>query len=183
MSGPRFTLLVVCSADGFIARRPGEAPSAWASAEEQAVFLAAVDAADWAVMGRGTHQAAPRPDRRRIVFSRSAPAPEWRAPTQLWLDPAAATPAGLAALVAGRHPLRAGLILGGTAVHDWFHARDAIDAVTLTVEPLRFGSGLPVFGDQRAPDAEGAFAEKGWRVAAESRLNAAGTRLLTLAKA
>jgi len=39
VSDPRFTLLVVCSADGFIARRPGEAPSAWASPEEQAVFL------------------------------------------------------------------------------------------------------------------------------------------------
>lgn len=183
MSDPRFTLLVVCSADGFIARRPGEAPSAWASPEEQAVFLSAVDAADWAVMGRGTHEAAPRPDRRRIVFSRSAGAPEWRRPTQVWLNPAATTLRALAALAAARHPLRDGLILGGAAVHDWFHARDAIDAVTLTVEPVRFGAGLPVFGDQRATDAEGAFAEKGWRVADETRLNAAGTRLLRLAKA
>jgi len=88
---PCFTLLVVASADGLIGRHPGHSPADWASAEEQALFLSAVDAADWSVMGRGTHETAFRPQRRRIVFSRSAPAPQWRAPAHLWLDPARLT--------------------------------------------------------------------------------------------
>lgn len=177
---PRFTLLVVASADGFIARRPGHSPAAWASPEEQALFLATVDAADWAVMGRGTHQAAFRPHRRRIVFSGAVAEPEWRMPTHLWLDPAPLSPAGLAPLVAPVHGLRAGLILGGARVHDWFHAHRCIDAVALTVEPLRFGEGLSVFGDQVARDPLAAFVEKGYTPTGARALNAGGTRLVML---
>ncbi len=184
-AGPRvapvFTLLVVATADGFLGRHPGHSPAEWASAEEQALFLRAVDAADWSVMGRGTHQAAFRPQRRRIVFSRSAPTPQWRTPVHLWLDPARLTPDALAALVASRRPMRDGLILGGGAIHDWFHAHRAIHAVSLTVEPLRFGDGLPLFSDQRARDAVAAFTEKGYKIKAERTLNAAGTRLVSLA--
>lgn len=177
----RFRLLVVASADGFIARAPGHSPAEWASPEEQALFLSAVDAADWAVMGRGTHEAAFRPDRRRIVFSGGAPGPEWRAPTHLWLDPARVAPDGLGDLVSAVRPLREGLILGGTRVHDWFHARGRIDEVSLTVEPARFGCGLPVFGDQTARDPVAAFAEKGYAPLTVRILNAGGARLITLA--
>ncbi len=179
-AAPTFTLLVVAAADGFIARSSGHSPEGWASAEEQALFLRAVGAADWSVMGRGTHEAAFRPQRRRIVFSRSAPAPEWRTPTHLWLDPARLTPDALAALVARRRPLRHGLILGGGAIHDWFHAHRRIDAVSLTVEPVRFGAGLTLFSDQRARDPVAAFTEKGYNVVGARTLNAAGTRLVTL---
>lgn len=182
MTRPRFTLLVCASEDGFIARAPGHAPADWASPEEQALFLAAVEAADWSVMGRGTHEAAFKPQRRRIVLSASAPRPEWRAPSHLWLDPAGLAPDAVAPMVAPVRPLREGLILGGARVHDWFAAHDRIDAVALTVEPVRFGDGLPVFSDQRARDPVAAFAEKGWTAAAARTLNAAGTRLVTLAK-
>lgn len=179
-AAPFFTLLVVATADGFIGRVCGHSPADWASAEEQALFLRAVAAADWSVMGRGTHETAYRPERRRIVFSRSPPAPEWRTPTHLWLDPARLTPDALAALVAARRPLRHGLILGGGAIHDWFHAHRRIDAVSLTVEPLRFGEGLTLFSDQRARDPVAAFTEKGYRIRGERTLNVAGTRLVTL---
>lgn len=181
MSAARFTLVVCATADGFIARAPGHSPAEWASPEEQAVFFAAVDAADWAVMGRGTHEAAPRPDRRRIVLSGSASRLEWRAPGQLWLDPTGSAPSDLPGLVGGVRPLREGLILGGTRVHDWFHAHGAVDAVELTVEPVVFGAGLPIFSDQRASDPVAIFAEKGFAPVAERRLNAAGARLLSLA--
>lgn len=175
MSSPVWTLAVVTSVDGFIGRTPDEPPHLWASPEEQAVFLADVAAADWSVMGRGTHTAADRPDRRRIVFSSSAGAGEWRRPTQLWIDPATLAPADLPALVGHIHHLRAGLILGGTRVHDWFLAHDAIDAVHLTVEPLTFGAGLPLFSAARGP-AEEVLAARGFRLGASRRLNARGTR-------
>lgn len=168
------------SADGFIARHPGHATHGWASPEEQALFFATIEAADWAVMGRITHLAADRPDRRRIVFSTAARRPEWRRPTQLWLDPSGLRPADLPALVAGVRPLGRGLVLGGTRVHDWFHAAGALASITLTIEPVRFGTGLPVFSGQPGGDPVAALASCGYRVTGERALNATGTRLVTL---
>lgn len=182
----RFELVVVTSADGFIGRTPGQAPQTWASAEEQEIFFTHVAAADWAIMGRGTHKAADRPDRRRIILSSQlgtvAPG-RWRRPTQLWLDPHGVSPRALPDLVAGTAPLRKGLILGGTRVHDWFHDHGAIDRVYLMIEPVRFGGGLPVFSSQTAGDPVAAFAERGYRTVEETTLNAAGTRYLTMERA
>ena len=175
---PRFTLTVVSSADGFIARHPGDAPHLWASPEEQALFFADVEAADWGVMGRGTHEAADRPDRRRIVFSGRGGG--WKRPTQLWVDPAGLTPGDLAALVAHVRPLERGIILGGTRVHDWFLDHGAIDRVHLTVEPVRFGRGLPIFAAQTADDPVAIFHAAGFAPVAERPLNERGTLFLVL---
>jgi dihydrofolate reductase len=174
VTAPVFTLAVVTSADGFIARTPDEPPQAWASPEEQALFFADVEAADWAVMGRRTHAAADRPDRRRVVFSASGGAGEWRRPTQLWIDPAGLGPGDLPARVEAVHPLRRGLILGGTRVHDWFLAHGAIDRIHLTVEPVRFGAGLPLFSEAAGPAAE-VLAAEGFVRRAARPLNAGGT--------
>lgn len=179
---PTFTLVVVATEDGYIARAPGHPPQDWASAEEQEVFFREVEAADWAVMGRGTHAAADRPDRRRIVFSSAVPqAGVWRRPTQLWLNPRDRTPGDLAGLVGAVHPMRAALILGGTAVHDWFLRHGAIDRVLLTVEPLRFGAGLPIFSGAGGGEPQAVLARAGFATLSEQALNAGGTRLLTLA--
>jgi len=175
---PRFSLLVVSSLDGFIARAPGHGPWEWASAEEQAIFFEEVGAADWAVMGRGTHEAAPKPERRRIVFSHQPGAPEWRLPNHLWLNPAGLAPDDLAALVAGNHAMRQAVVLGGTPVHDWFHVHGRLDRVVLTVEPVRFGQGLPIFTRQQEGDAEAVFPARGYRETGRRLLNAQGTRLI-----
>ena len=175
---PHFTLTVVASANGFIARHPEDAPHLWASPEEQALFFADVEAADWGVMGRRTHEAADRPDRRRIVFSSAGGG--WKRPAQLWVDPADLTPADLAALVAKVRPLERGIVLGGTHVHDWFLDRGAIDRVHLTVEPVRFGGGLPIITGQTERDPVAAFRAAGFAPVEERALNAGGTRFLVL---
>ena len=130
-------------------------------------------------MGRNTHLAADRPDRRRIVFSTTQQG--WQRLTQLWLDPADVTPADLPDLVGEVHPLAKGLILGGTRVHDWFLDNDAIDQVNLTVEPVAFGMGLPIFSGQQATDPIEVFVTQGFTVQTEEQLNSAGTRYLVLA--
>lgn len=181
-SETRFCLLLVASADGFIARAPGHTPQDWASAEEQALFFERVGAADWSIMGRRTHEAAIRPDRRRVVFSTGVSAPQWRTDNHLWVDPRGVEPDDLAALAARRRRMDAAVVLGGTAVHDWFHAHGRLDRIALTIEPVVFGRGLPVFSDQTAADPEGAFREKGYRVETRESLNAAGTMLLGLTR-
>lgn len=175
----RFTLTVATSADAFIARAKDDAPQSWASAEEQARFFRDVEAADWAVMGRHTHEAADKPERRRIVFSSRVTG--WQRPTQYWMDPGEVTPDDLAAIVGEVHPLENGLILGGTRVHDWFLAHHAIHQVNLTIEPVTFGEGLPVFGDQRLDDPVEVFTARGFRVVTETCLNEIGTRYLEMA--
>lgn len=171
-----FTLTVATSVDGFIARATDDAPQSWASPEEQTLFFRDVDAADWAIMGRNTHQAADKPHRRRIIFSSQISG--WRRPNQLWLDPSTIEPADLERKVAEVHPLRLGLILGGTRVHDWFLAHRRIDRVHLTIEPVTFGNGLKVFSDAQGTDPVEIFASRGFRRISEKRLNAAGTRYL-----
>jgi dihydrofolate reductase len=175
---PSYKLIVVSTEDGFIARYSGHAPHDWASAEEQAVFFREVDAADWGIMGRGTHEAANKPHRRRIIFSSQVDTPEWRTPTQVWINPEKVTLEGFNTLVRDRHPFETGLILGGTGVHDWFQAQDAIDEILLTIEPIRFGEGLPIFSNQSAKGPEKALEEMGFALEEEETLNAGGTRLL-----
>ncbi|OSP55489.1 dihydrofolate reductase family protein [Pseudoruegeria sp. SK021] len=171
---PVFTLTVMVTSDGFIARDPSDNPAIWASPEEQALFFSDVDAADWAIMGRHTHQVADRPDRRRIVLSSAGGG--WKRPTQLWLDPAGIGPADLRAHVAHRHPMQNGLILGGTRVHDWFLAARCIDRVHLTIEPLTFGTGVPLFSNQVGADPEAILISAGFGQHSGRILNRLGTR-------
>ena len=177
---PRFSLVVVTSSDGFIARTAGHAPADWQSPEEQAFFLATVASADWSVLGRTTHEAAYRRDRRRIVFSHSAREPEWRSPTHLWLDPETIQPDDLAGLVAPVRPMRTGLILGGAEVAAWFLERGRVDEVLLSIEPVGFETGLPIFPGDGAGDPIELVRARGFEVHAARQLNPGGTRLITL---
>jgi dihydrofolate reductase len=178
--GVTFTLLVAATLDGFIARHPGENPADWASPEDQARFRARVARADWGILGRTTHAMSAGLRRRRIVFSAAVPAPVWRAPDQLWLDPAGQTPATLEPLVAPVHPMRDALILGGTRVHDWFLAHRRIDRIDLTVEPLRFGEGVPLLTGADGQEPVATLRRAGFRSVADAVLNPVGTRLVTL---
>lgn len=175
-----FTLTVATSSDGYISRSTDEPPQAWASPEEQELFFRDVEAADWAVMGRNTHEAADKPHRRRIIFSTSKQG--WQRPTQLWIDPEGLAPDDLEAQVRERHPLKRGLILGGTRVHDWFLAHRAIHAVHLTIEPVVFQKGLPIFSDQTTRDPLEVFTSLGFRPTLDRLLNDSGTRYVELSQ-
>ena len=176
---PVFTLTVATSADAFIARATDDAPQTWASAEEQDLFFQDVEGADWAIMGRNTHLAADKPHRRRIVFSTSVNG--WQRPTQLWLNPAEIAPDDLSEQVKGVHSLENGLILGGTRVHDWFLEHDAIHRVNLTIEPVVFHQGLPIFSDQSSRDPIAVFLERGFHIVSDALLNTGGTRYIQMA--
>jgi len=178
MSDPHFTLTVATSADALISPTTDTPTHAWASAEEQALFFADIETSDWCVMGRHTHEAADKPDRHRIIFSTTKAG--WLRPTQLWLDPATLTVDALAAEVAHVRPLSNGLILGGKAVHDWFLKAKAIARVHLTIEPVRFGQGIPVFSGQTEADPLATFQNRGFELKEERVLNRAGTRFCVL---
>jgi dihydrofolate reductase len=177
-----FTLTAVVSADGYIARRAGEHPGSWASAEEQARFLAEVPGYDWAFMGRTTHLTALRKDRRRVVFSRGAAGLEWREATHLWVDPNRVSLADILAALTPVRPPRRCIVLGGTTVHDWFVEHDLIDRIELTIEPLIFGAGLRFLTGQQGDEVAGELLARGFVLTEQQELNPQGTRLLMLAR-
>lgn len=134
-----------------------------------------MSALDWAFLGRVTHELAWRPNRRRVVFSRSFAAPEWRHPRHLWVDlgrvPLACV---IKSLRAVHPPVHCG-ILGGVAVHDWFARHGLIDAAEITIEPFAFGSGLPLFSNAGGRDPRPVLTAMGFRQVDEATLNAGGT--------
>ncbi len=174
----RFTLIVVTSRDGYIAPADGVSPAGWASREEQRHFRGLVAGLDWAFIGRRTHELAWRPDRRRVVFTGSFAGPEWRHPLHLWADPARVSLDAIVARATTVHAAWNCGILGGVAVHDWFAAAGLIDAVELTIEPLDFKGGLPLFSRARGMAPGLALARLGLVQVGELALNAGGTRLL-----
>jgi dihydrofolate reductase len=78
-----------------------------------------------------------------------------------------------------RPPCRC-IVLGGTTVHDWFLERDRIDRIELTIEPVRFGAGLPFLTGQQGDVTAELFA-RGFVLIEQQELNPQGTRLLVLA--
>lgn len=173
-----FTLTVATSADGFIARSIDEPPQVWASKEEQDLFFRDVEAADWAIMGRNTHLAADKPHRRRIIFSTTMSG--WQRPAQLWLDPTSIQVDHLAEAVGYKHRLSSGLILGGTRVHDWFLAHEAIHKVHLTIEPIYFDVGLPIFTGGQKESPCNIFLSHGFKIEKHTEINAHGTQYYEL---
>lgn len=176
-------LVAVCSRDGFIVPPDGASPWVWASVEEQAQFGQAVRGFDWAIMGRMTHELAWRPAARRVIFTRRFAGPLWLHPRRLWADPRR-VPFGriLEALAAIRTPARCG-ILGGVAVHDWFADRGLIDSARISIEPLTFGGGVPLFSDAAGVAPEVSLGRRGLRLAETRELNPAGSRLCRFVRA
>ena len=182
-TGPLFTLIAVTSRDGYITGPRGEPPASWASPEEQVLFAETVSALDWSFVGRVTHTLAWRPGRRRVVFSRSCKTPLWRHPARLWVDPERVSLSAMLDAIAPVHrPEHCG-ILGGVAVHDWFARQGLIDAAEITVEPLTFAAGLPLFSTAVGRDLIGTLEAIGLCLADTLTLNTAGTRLCRFTRA
>jgi len=172
----KMLLLAVVSADGFIGRRSGEPPQAWTSPEEQAVFRASMARVEWSFIGRLTHEIAPNPDRRRVIFTRSVSTPVWAYPRQILFNPAHAS------LDEALRMIRAtgiSAVVGGTAVYDYFLEQRRIDEAEITVEPVEFGTGQAFFSTRAWPDA---LAALGLNLISVERLNARGTVLRRYAK-
>ncbi|MSP48001.1 MAG: hypothetical protein EXQ95_01615 [Alphaproteobacteria bacterium] len=171
--GVEFLLLAAVSSDGFIARRPGDPPSDWASPEEQSRFRATMARVAWSVLGRATHETASKPERRRIVFTSSVEGLAWLSPNHLRFNPAGAS-FDEALKIAGVDGLVA--VLGGTRVYDHMLEIGRIDEVRLSIEPIRFGAGLPMFTGVGWLGVDGHLVKHGLaRAGADEALNATGT--------
>ncbi len=168
-----FLLLAVVSSDGFIARHPGDPPWTWASPEEQARFRATMAQVSWSVMGRVTHETALRPERKRIVFTSGVTGVAWLTPNHLGFNPAGARFDEAMDLAKADGQVA---ILGGTRVHDYMLEIGRVDEIRLSIEPVSFGEGLPLFTGISWAGVEAHLATHGMtRTGEDEVLNAAGT--------
>jgi len=168
---PVFILIAAVSLDGRITVGEKEG-SEWTSKEDKKFFQAEMDRADAVVMGHKTFDAIKRPlkPRNRIVFSRSplvkgVPDAE-RAGVVVFVGP----PKKLLTLLQERSWHRI-TIVGGTQIYDWFLKHSLVDEIYLTLEPVVFGSGRPLFSQNLRNLSP-------YRLTSIKKLNKQGTLLL-----
>ena len=139
----RVLLLAAVTIDGRIARHPHELTT-WTSAADKRLFARTSRAAGVVIMGRHTYETlpAPLPDRLHIVLTRRADAPP-SARVEYTSDP----PERIVRHLADRG-FDSAVLAGGAQAFRAFVAARVVDELWLTVEPLAFGCGIALFGDE-----------------------------------
>jgi dihydrofolate reductase len=142
----RVLLLAAITVDGKIARDAHELTT-WTSREDKRLFVQATRAAGVVIMGRATYETlpAPLPGRLNVVLTTrtGAPAPDG---VELTADPPECVLARLA-----ERGYDTVVVAGGARVFRDFLAGGLVDELWLTVEPLAFGQGLSLLGDEPLP--------------------------------
>ncbi len=141
----RVIAVAAITADGRIARHPADPPT-WTSREDKRMFAAVSRRAGVVVMGRSTFAAMPKPLEARLNVVLSArPAAYASVPgvVEYTGDPPAAVLDDLA-----RRGFTEVIVAGGASVYRQFIAAGLVDELWLTVEPLLFGAGISLLGDE-----------------------------------
>ncbi|OGL94921.1 hypothetical protein A2348_05540 [Candidatus Uhrbacteria bacterium RIFOXYB12_FULL_58_10] len=132
------SLIAAVSADGKIAQSAEQSSLDWTSREDTRFFISKTKEIGTVVMGRKTFGTIGKPlkDRRTIVMSSRTgiEGVEWTS------EP----PADLVARLEREGVTRMALC-GGAAIYDAFLSVGLVDELFLTVEPVLFGDGVPLF--------------------------------------
>lgn len=134
-------LIAAISADGFIARETNELAN-WTSKEDKKLYVELTKRAGVMVMGRTTFETIGRalPGRKTIVYSHQA----------VDIDGVEVTDEAPANLIHRLHRdgFKEVAVCGGSAMYTQFMEAGVIDELYLTVEPVLFGNGVPLFAGQ-----------------------------------
>ena len=135
----RYVGYVVATIDGCISLAKAARPM-WASKEDWAFLQKELARADAVIAGRNTYNAARARLQKRttFVFSRHIGKPQKRDGVT-FVNPVRANLDKLFA------PYRRIAVLGGASVYRHMLERDRLDEFFVTIEPLVFGRGLPMF--------------------------------------
>ncbi|MEK7619207.1 MAG: dihydrofolate reductase family protein [Patescibacteria group bacterium] len=159
-------LIAAITIDGKISTGPGNFPD-WTSVEDKNFLHQMLDSSDVAVVGRTTFELAKKPLSKRncIVFTKSVSDFRTEREGLVFCNPSGIS---LARLLGSYARIA---VLGGTGVYTWFLKKGLADNLYLTIEPISFGAGVPLFADHSgAPFA--------WRLISSTPLNMAGSILL-----
>jgi dihydrofolate reductase len=146
-------LIAVVTLDGCITRHDQPGAQGWASKEDQDHFRKATAACDVRVFGSGTYLPdresflrSIRPGVRKVVLT-SQPKRFEADAVAGQLEFTSETPNELVARLTREGHQRCA-VLGGGGIYGAFLRSGLIDEIELTVEPLVFGSGTRLAGDQ-----------------------------------
>ncbi|HEY8999113.1 MAG TPA: dihydrofolate reductase family protein [Candidatus Saccharimonadales bacterium] len=134
----RVLLIAALTADGLTAQAQHESTD-WTSAEDKKFFVQLTRRAGVIVMGANTFRTINRalPGRRNIVYSHyNIDVPE--------VETTQAQPKELVTQLA-KDGYEEIAVIGGSNVYDQFLQAGVVDELYLTVEPIIFGQGLPLF--------------------------------------
>lgn len=167
MPKPEFVAIAAVTLDGKIARGPSH-PSTWTSTEDKKILRRELDRCDLIVLGRHTFDTlkCPNPKRRYLVLTGSVKSVELKAKNVWFFNPAKTHILGLVKSLGGG---RIG-VLGGTQTYDWFLQQNLLNEIFLTIEPLVFGGGLPLFSKSTKT--------RRFHLASTTKLNRSGSLLL-----
>ncbi len=158
-------LIAAISIDGRIAGYSGH-KSDWTSKEDKDFLHEMLDASDCVVVGRRTYEIAREPLSKRtcIVFTRSGKNPDTGV---VCFNPAKQD---FSAFV-NEKAYKDIAVLGGTEVYTYFLENNLCTDLYLTIEPVVFGKGLPLFETEK-------FEMKNFRLQSTQPLNSQGSVLL-----
>lgn len=150
-SRPRVIALAAITADGKIARAPGD-PANWTSREDKRMFVAATKKAGAVIVGRTTFETFPQPlrDRLQIVLTST---PERHQPRDDGVEYRRGEPDVILAELARRGYTEVALI-GGAKVYAAYLGAGLVDELWFTIEPLLFGRGVSLCGDGMDADVQ-----------------------------
>jgi dihydrofolate reductase len=136
-------LVAAITADGFIGRNAGHLAD-WTSREDKKLFVRLTKQAGTMVMGSKTFATIGRalPGRKTIVYTTR--------PDEFRVDGVEATNESPVELVARleNDGVEALAVCGGASIYALFMDAGVVDELYLTIEPLLFGTGVPLFSSE-----------------------------------
>lgn len=145
-------LYAAISVDGKLAEEAGQLSTDWTSEADYKWFVAQTKACGVMVMGRKTFATINRPLKDRLIYvmTRSPETCEGVGESVIFTS---MTPAEIVADAESRGYETLALT-GGSEIHTLFFEAGFVDEVYLTIEPVLFGHGVPLTGNQSRVNLE-----------------------------
>ena len=141
-------IIAALTADGFIAKNPGQSTLTWRSKGDRQFFIAKTKEARVVVMGLNTAKTSkrPMPDRLNIIYAKSKEElPHWKE-FEGW-EVTQKEPSALLQELSERGYEQVA-ICGGSTIYTMFMQAGVVDILYLTVEPVLFGQGMNIFNKE-----------------------------------
>ncbi|HVZ66767.1 MAG TPA: dihydrofolate reductase family protein [Patescibacteria group bacterium] len=168
----KIILIAVTSINGYLTNGADPNIYKWTSKEDQKFFFDQLNMAKLIVMGSSTYEAVrdnlgfAHDGKLRIILT-SLPTRYVNESVPGALEFSSETPRELCKRLSDQDEI---LLLGGSKVYSSFMKAGLVDEIYLTIEPVAFGSGKPLFSDQEF--------EKNLELESSKKLNDRGSLLL-----
>jgi len=164
----KFTAFVATSIDGRIAKNPKELSSTWTSKEDWVFFQKSLPGFDAVVVGFNTYKVSENRLKKRntIVFTSKVKKPK-KVGSVTFLN---VNNSDVFDFIKKMNYKKVA-ILGGPRVYDFFLKNKMLHELSVTIEPLVFGAGVPMFTGEK-------FTKYNFELQSAKRLNKKGTILL-----